>query len=198
MPKANMSWGQKKDKDPIALWRGYGYSAQAIWLCFFVGLLLSAWLGSNIWRNQHVHWALKQMHIESEVFAKSWLIALGYHWPAFLCFRTAVIAAWQFRSCLVVMLAHFVPPGLPVAVLSQASLTSLRVRRPYRRWTLTDPGACLAYFIDIAVVRPSPISSVMRVARPECGRSLATSALHCLPDFLKNSKNLGASRRTWS
>ena len=32
---------------------------------------------------------------------------------------------------------------------------------------------CLAYFIDIAVVMPSPISSVIRVARrPECGRSM--------------------------
>ena len=115
-----------------------------------------------------------------------------------LCFRTLVISAWHCRSCLVLIRVHFLPAELPLPMLSQASFTSFRVRRPYLRCTFIEPGACLANFIDIAVVMPSPISSVMRVARPECGLSLAMSAAQGLPSFFRNAKNLGASRRMWS
>ena len=119
----------------------------------------------------------------------------GIAYSAALCRSTELISPWIFRSCLVFIADHFLPAGLSRPTLSQASFTSFRVRRPYLRCTLIEPGACLAYFIDIAVVMPSPISSVIRVARPECGLSLAMSAVHGLLSFFKDSMNLGASRR---
>ena len=83
------------------------------------------------------------------------------------------------RSC-VAHSAHFVFVREPEK-RSHALLTSSSVSCPYFKWTLNDPGACRAYFIDIAVVIPSPINSVMRVARPLSGRSCLISGLTLSP-----------------